>query len=202
VRFATTAIRPGAFPGYPFAVDLDVAYTVGAAGLTVEIGGRNVGATDAPYAAGWHPYFRLGPSPVDRLELRVPARTTVRTDDALIPLPGAAAVGEEPPFRTPQRIGAAVLDVACADLEPDADGTVRTVLRDPGTGTALTVWQPGGLMHVFTGDTLARDRRASIALEPVEVMTDAFNRPECRDALVLAPGARRVFRFGVTVAAS
>ena len=200
VRLATTAIRPGVFPGYPFAVDLEVGYTLTAGGLTVGIAGHNVGERPAPYGSGWHPYFRLGAGPVDRLELHVPARTTIRTDDALVPLPGGDAyAGEEPPYRTPRLLGDAVLDVAYADLEPDADGIARTVLRDPDTGSALTVWQRGGLMHVFTGDTLVRDRRASIALEPVELMTDAFNRPDCRDALVLAPGARREFVFGVEV---
>jgi aldose 1-epimerase len=199
VRFATTAIRPGAFPGYPFAVDLEVEYTVSAGGLAVGIVGHNVGERAAPYGSGWHPYFRLGAGPVDRLELHVPARTTVRTDDALIPLDGDQARGDAPPYRTPRAIKNAVLDVAYTDLEPHPDGAVRTVLRDPGTGAALTVRQDHGLMHVFTGDTLARDRRASIALEPVELMTDAFNRPDCADAVVLAPGARREFRFGVEV---
>jgi aldose 1-epimerase len=52
-------------------------------------------------------------------------------------------------------------------------------------------------MHVFTGDTLARDRRRSIALEPVEVVTNAFNRAECVAALRLDPGDTRTFRFGV-----
>ena len=202
VRLATAAIRPGAFPGYPFAVDLEVEYTITAHALAVRITGHNLGGAPAPYGAGWHPYFRLGDGPVDRLELQVPARTTIRADDALLPLPGQAATGEEPPYRTPRRVGDAVLDVAYTDLDPDADGVVRTVLRDPDTGATLTVTQHGGLMHVFTGDTLARDRRASIALEPVELMTDAFNRPELRDAVTLAPGARRDFAFGVEVAAT
>jgi aldose 1-epimerase len=61
------------------------------------------------------------------------------------------------------------------------------------------VFQERGLMHVFTGDTLARRPRGALALEPVEFMTNAFNRPECREALALAPGAERSFRFGVEV---
>jgi len=67
------------------------------------------------------------------------------------------------------------------------------VLRDP----ELSVWQDRGLVHVFTGDTVARGRRASIAIEPVEVMTDAYNRPDCAAAIRLEPGTRRSFRFGV-----
>lgn len=52
-------------------------------------------------------------------------------------------------------------------------------------------------MHVFTGDTLARDRRHSIALEPVETPTNAFNHQELADAITLQPGETRGFRFGV-----
>jgi aldose 1-epimerase len=204
LRLATGAIRPAVFAGYPFAIDLEITYRFTHSGLTVTITGRNVGGQAAPYCSGWHPYFRLGNRGIDRLELHVPARTAVRTDDALIPLDGARAfqpIGEDerPTFDTPAAVGDAIIDAAYGDLVPDADGTVRTRLVDPETGGALTVWQTSGLMHVFTGDTLDREPRTSIALEPVELMTDAFNRPDCRDALVLAPGAERTFVFGVEI---
>lgn len=205
VRLASAAVRPGAFDGYPFAVDLEVEYALTARGLSLGITGHNVGDRAAPYGCGWHPYFRLGSGPVDGLELHVPARTAVRTDDSLIPLDGQGAFqpiadDERATFERPRPVGTAVVDAAYTDLVPDADGVTRTVLRDPGTGSTLTVWQRAGLMHVFTGDTLDRDRRASIALEPVQLMTDAFNRPDCADALALAPGARRDFVCGVDVA--
>lgn len=202
VRLTSTAVRPGAFPGYPFAVDLAATFTLSPSALTLEITGRNVGDRPAPYGCGWHPYFRLGPAPVDRLELRVPARTSIRTDDALIPLPGERAhqpveQDERPTYEVSRPVGDAVIDAAYADLEYDPDGRARTELRDPESGRALTIWQESGLMHVFTGDTLDRDQRASIALEPVELMTDAFNRPDCAEAVVLPPGSERNFRCGV-----
>ncbi|MFD8724624.1 hypothetical protein ACFV2H_43370 [Streptomyces sp. NPDC059629] len=103
-------------------------------------------------------------------------------------------------FRTPRRLGDAVVDACFADLCPGPDGRIETVLTDPATGEELRVWQYGGYLHVFTGDTLARDRRASIALEPVEATTDAFNRPEHATALALEPGQQRQFRFGVRYA--
>jgi aldose 1-epimerase len=53
-------------------------------------------------------------------------------------------------------------------------------------------------VHVFTGDTLARDRRRSVAIEPVEVPTNAFNDPSQADAIRLEPGRSRTFSFGVT----
>ncbi|MGW2288288.1 aldose epimerase family protein [Streptomyces phaeochromogenes] len=200
----STSIRPGRYPGYPFALDLDVEYTIGRRELGIEIRARNVGGTTAPYAAGWHPYFTLSrPRPIDDLVLQIPADTLIRTDASLIPLRGKEALlpldrCPDLDFRTPRRLGDAVIDACFADLAPEPGGRTETVLSDPATGEELRLWQYGGYLHVFTGDTLARDRRTSIALEPVEATTDAFNRPEHTTALSLKPGQQREFRFGVT----
>ena len=198
----TRRITPDRYPGYPFALDLEVEYTVSGRELGIEIRATNVGETSAPYAAGWHPYFTLS-RPIDDLVLQIPAHTLIRTDASLIPLPGEDALlpldrcpGMD--FRTPRRLGGAVIDACFTDLSPGPGGRTETVLSDPATGEELRVWQYDGYMHVFTGDTLARDRRTSIALEPVEAMTNAYNRPEHATALSLEPGRQREFRFGVT----
>jgi aldose 1-epimerase len=202
----TASIRPGQVAGYPFALDVAVRYLLTESALRLEITGSNGGDRDMPYAAGWHPYFTLGADgPVDGLELLVPASTVIRTGDDLLPLPGAAAfvpAAQLPglDFGHGRPIGGSVLDVAFADLAADPAGWSTTVLRNPSSGAQLRVRQQGGLMHVFTGDTLARDARRSIALEPVEVMTDAFNRPDCRDRITLRPGRSRTFRCEVAVA--
>ena len=207
VLLATRQIRPGTFPGYPFAVDLEITYILRGPGLTLQITGRNVGDRAAPYSSGWHPYFRVGTHDIDRLELHVPAQTAIRTDDELIPLDGGSAFvpvteHDRPTFGAPAVIGEAVIDAAFTDLVPDPDGVTRTRVRDPETGLGLTIWQRGGnIMHLFTGDTVAREPRTSIALEPVELMTDAFNRPDCQDALTLLPGAQRDFVCGVEATA-
>ena len=54
-------------------------------------------------------------------------------------------------------------------------------------------------MHAFTADTVSRDARRAVALEPMECMADAFNRPECAEAMRLEPGAERRFRCGVEI---
>jgi aldose 1-epimerase len=202
LTFRTTRIRPGIHPGYPFAIDLEVAYLVGANEIDIEIRATNVGTTPAPYAAGWHPYFRLSDT-IDNLTLRIPADTLIRTDDSLIPLDeerGRLALDHCPSmdFRQPRPLAGTVIDTCFADLKPGPDGRAETVLRDAATGSELRVWQLGGFMHVFTGDTLARGRRGSIALEPVEAITDAFNRSGFASALRIEPGQQRRFRFGVS----
>ena len=90
-----------------------------------------------------------------------------------------------------------MLDNGYAGLSADRDGRIRTRLGDPSSPFSLGVWQERGVMHAFTGDTLGRGARSAIALEPMECMADAFNRPDCASAIRLEPGAERVFQCGV-----
>jgi aldose 1-epimerase len=202
LSLSTSAIRPQ--PGYPHAIDLDVAFTLDDAGLTLEARMRNVGESAAPCFFGWHPYFRLADSTVDRWQLQIPARTLISTDADLIALPGDAAYvplekAGDFDFRQWREIGDAVLDRGYTDLQADADGRIRTRLRNPDNGLGIAVWQERGVMHAFTSDTLSRDPRRAIALEPMECMANAFNRADAEVATRLEPNAERIFRCGVEI---
>ncbi|MFZ0872671.1 MAG: aldose epimerase [Rhodanobacter sp.] len=202
VTLTTTAIRPQ--PGYPHAIDLSVTFTLDAGGITLEASMRNVGDSVAPCFFGWHPYFRLAASLVDGWQLQIPAQTLIRSGADLIALSGAAAyvpLDDAPAldFREPRLLGDSVLDHEYTDLHAEADGRIRTRLRDPASGLGIAVWQESGVMHAFTADTASRDARRAVALEPMECMADAFNRPECAQAIRLLPGAERRFRCGVEV---
>lgn len=192
----------GRQPGYPFAIDLAVSFILDAAGLTLAVHMRNVGDAPAPCFFGWHPYFRVSDGVADEWLLEVPARTLIRTgtdlialsgDEAYVPLDAAPGLD----FRRARLVGGTVLDQGYTDLIVEADGRIRTRLTDPNSRFSLTVWQERGVMHAFTGDTLKSDIRRSIALEPMECMANAFNRPEWSDALRLDPGAERVYRCGI-----
>ncbi len=198
----STAIRPDMYPGYPHALELSVRFSLQADGLALEVGMRNVGAEAAPCFFGWHPYFQLGDTPVDSWELCIPASSAIRTDAEIIPLPGAQAdvpleQWPELDFRQPRPIGALKLDNGFAGLHADADGLIRTRMRDPHSGLGVVVWQERGIMLAFSADTVSRDVRRSVALEPMESYANAFNRPECAAAIRLEPGAERRFRCGV-----
>jgi aldose 1-epimerase len=196
----STSIRR--LPGYPFAIDLAVSMTLDAVGLSVEAQMRNGGDEPAPCFFGWHPYFRVSDGGVDDWMLEIPARTLIRTGADLIALPGDAAyvpLDDAPAldFRRSRLIGGSTLDQEYGDLIADSDGRFRTRLTDPSTGFGITVWQERGVMHAFTGDTLKRDARRAIALEPMECIANAFNRPEWADSIRLAPGALRIYRCGI-----
>jgi aldose 1-epimerase len=202
VTLTTTAIRPQ--PGYPHAIDLSVTFTLDVGGITLDVSMRNVGDSVAPCFFGWHPYFRLAASTVDGWQLQIPAQTLIRFDADLIALPGAAAyvaLDDEPTldFREPRLLGDSILDHEYSDLHAEVDGRIRTRLRDPASGLGIAVWQESGVMHAFTADTANRDARRAVALEPMECMANAFNRPDCAQAIRLLPGAERRFRCGVEV---
>lgn len=201
VVFAT-GIEPQA--GYPFALDLSVRYMLAVDGLTLEITLLNVGTKPAPAFIGWHPYFRVGAGLLDAWELTVPAAFVVRTDADSIPLSGPAAyvpLSQVPEldFCRPRVVGTLELDHTYASLRRDADGRARTRLIDPASGIGIAVWQEHGVLLAYTGDVLQRVRRRSLALEPMESVPDAFNRPDCAEAIRLEPGDARTFRCGVEI---
>jgi aldose 1-epimerase len=202
--FVNRSIRPDAHAGYPFAIDVSVHYILSADGLEVVASMRNVGQQAAPCFFGWHPYFRVADGVVDAWELQVPASLLIRTDAKFIPLSGDqayAALEDEPAldFRQWRRIGATELNHGYAGLHADADGRARTRLRDPKTGLTVAMWQTRGIVLVFTADTVPRDVRRAIALEPMESMSDAFNREDCAGAIRLEPGEERQFHCGIEI---
>ncbi|MDH7804018.1 MULTISPECIES: aldose 1-epimerase [unclassified Rhizobium] len=193
-------ISPADFKGYPYHLAIEVEYRFAGHDVTIDIRGINGDDRPLPFAAGWHPYFRLpGISSIDDLYLTLPSRTAIETDEHLIPLTdGETGIlkRDDAAFLSATPLAGHVLDVCFTDLIASANGLYETRLENRQDGSALTVWQERGHMHVFTGDTLARDRRTSIALEPVETPTNAFNQPELTAALTLQPGESRSFRFG------
>ena len=200
-------IRPDDQPGYPFALDVSVTFTLDNDGLTLKAETHNVGKHDAPTFFGWHPYFRLSDNPIETWELQVPADTVIAAREDFIPLAGTRAwtsLDKADPridFRSPRTIGDVELNHTFADLQLDADGRARTRLRDPATGESIAVWQTKGVMLAFTSDTAERDARKSVALEPMECIPDAFNRDDCAPLIRLPPGEKKTFLCGVEFAA-
>ncbi|WCK04860.1 aldose 1-epimerase [Agrobacterium tumefaciens] len=195
-----TEIAPGDFKGYPYRLTIEVEYRFAGHGVTIDIRGINRGDRPLPFAAGWHPYFRLpGTASIDDLLFTLPSRTAIETDENLIPLrdPQGGIVKRDDTRFLYAPLSGHVLDVCFTDLIASENGLYETRLENRHDGSNLTVWQERGHMHVFTGDTLARDRRQSIALEPVETPTNAFNHRELAAAITLQPGETRSFRFGV-----
>ena len=73
-------------PGYPFSLRLGIEYSLSDSGLRVRTTATNIGTNRCPYGSGAHPYLTLGTPSVDRLILRVPGRTVLRSDERGLPM--------------------------------------------------------------------------------------------------------------------
>jgi len=188
------AYRLMAQPGYPWTLDLAVRYAVSGDGLTVTVTATNRAAEPAPFAAGAHPYLRVGPGPVDTWELSVPARTALAIDDRKIPTGRVEVAGGDLDFRDGRQIGDTLLDTAYTDLDRDSDGRATVVLRGPEGGVELWMDAAHHWAQVYSADDLTPPRSA-LAVEPMTAPPDAFNSGD--DLLSLEPGATQSLSWGV-----
>ncbi len=199
--FVTLSHRLMAQSGYPWMLDLRVRYELGAEGLTVTQSATNRSSTAAPYASGAHPYLSVGAGPVDGWELTLPAATYVVTDDRKLPVERRPVDGTEHDFRTSRLIGDTVLDHAFTDLDRDADGRARVVVRDPEQGRGVVLWVDAQhpWLQLFTADGVPDTARRSLAVEPMTAGADAFRSGD--DVVRLAPdgepGATHTVAWGL-----
>jgi aldose 1-epimerase len=193
----TMALRLNPQPAYPFALELELDYALGDDGLTVTLTAENGGEGDAPFGAGFHPYLTTGTELVDDVRLTVPASAWLPADANGIPSGERRPVEGELDLRSGRPIGGSVLDHCFTGIERDGDGRAAVALDGPSGRVELWMDETFPFVMVFTGDTLAADRRRrGVAVEP---MTCAANALASGDGLVvLAPGERLTGRWGVT----
>ncbi len=176
--------------GYPFALELELAYSLAGDGLTVRLDARNVGATPLPFGAGHHPYFAVGTGRIDDALLGLPAATRFLTDERLIPTGREPVAGTPFDFRRPRPIGDLALDTCYADLQPEADGATRITLAHPGGAPRLTLTldEHYRFVQVYSGDNLPDPaaRRRGLAIEPMTCPANAFNSGD--GLIILGPG--------------
>jgi len=185
-------------PGYPFCLKLSIEYALSDSGLRVRTTASNVGTVACPYGSGAHPYLTIGPATIDRLILRMPGRTVLRSDERGLPIGDEAVAGTEYDFREPRPIGAISLDHAFTDLDRDGNGVTRVDLRDPDQGIWVSLWVDKAYPYlmVFTGDTLPPDvRRRSLAIEPMTCPPNAFRSGV--GLIRLEPGATVTSTWGI-----
>ncbi|MCM2323493.1 MAG: aldose epimerase [Oligoflexia bacterium] len=185
--------------GYPFSLDIAVAYSLSEQGLACELSIQNTGKRPAPAGAGFHPYFTVGTPSIDTTLLTLPARTVLEFGAGLLPTGRLLPVeGTELDFRHPRPIGPLKLNHCFGDLARDSEGIARLELRDPRGGARVELWMDRafGYLVAYTGDALGAEARKALALEPMTCATDAFNRPEW-GLVTLAPDEFFRARWGV-----
>jgi aldose 1-epimerase len=189
-------IRLHPMPGYPFTLDVWVTYSLGADGLTVSTTATNIGNRTAPYGYGQHPYLSPGTGAIDDCALRLPAATRILSDDRGLPT-GHEPVDDTPfDFRRARKLGSLQIDSAFTNLVRDGDGRATAGLTGPDGRTAeLWVDETHPYLEIFTGDTLAPDRRRrGMGCEPMTCPPNAF--ADGVDLIRLEPGASVTTSWG------
>ena len=174
-------------PGYPFAVEVSVTWSVSADGLRCDLGAVNTGPVPAPFGIATHPYFSLG-VPVDELTVQLAAASWLRTDDQLHPVGLESVAGTDADLRAGRSLAGVRLDTAFTGVSTSVDGGSEAVVT--GGGRTLTVWADAqfGWWQIYTSDYFgdgSPHQRAAVALEAMTCGPDAFNTGE--DLIALAP---------------
>lgn len=191
-----TCLRP--LKGYPFALDVRVAYQLGDDGLVVSTTATNLGDRACPYGAGQHPYLSPGHGRIDDCTLELHASTRILTDnERQLPTGQAPVEGSEYDFRSPRRLGAQKLDTPLTDLARDEAGRAWARLGAPdGTRAELWVDEHYPIIEIYTGDTLSPSRRRlGLGAEPMTCPPNAFQSGD--RVIRLEPGGSVTTTWGV-----
>jgi aldose 1-epimerase len=185
--------------GWPFPLDVSIAYALAEDGLSVETRATNIGERTCPFACGQHPYLSPGAGEtVDTCTLEVRARTRILTDpERELPTGLETVHGTDFDFRSQRKIGPLQVDYAFTDLDRDEDGLAWVRVGCPD-GRAVELWADRSypVMEVFTADTLApARRRRGLAAEPMSAPPNALQTGEM--VVRLEPGEEFVARWGV-----
>lgn len=192
-------------PGYPFALEVRIAWQVDARGLTCTTRLTNLGVDTAPVGYGAHPYLALGGTQAARARLTVPAERVVLVDGQRMLPTGTREVGGTPfDLRGGDPLGERSIDNAYTGLARGEDGC-WTVTLETDAG-AVDLWGGPGLdwVQVFTGRSdparLPAGQPAGIAVEPLSCPPDAFNSGE--GLVSLPPGGTWSAQWGIEVPGS
>lgn len=184
--------------GFPFIIDVRVAYELGDEGLVVSTTATNLSDHPAPYGCGQHPYLSPGDGLIDDCTVQLDARTRILTDDEhQLPIGVEAVEGTDFDFRNGRRLGDQVIDFAFTDLARDTRGRAWARLSAPdGDQVALWVDEHHPYLELYTGDTLAVPRRRrGLGTEPMTCPPNALQSG--LDLIRLDPGRSVTTTWGV-----
>ena len=166
----------------------------------MELRARNDRDAPAPYGVGQHPYVRAGTEPVDDAVLTVPAATRLLTDERGNPTGTEPVAGSPYDFREPPSDRRPRCSTPHSPTSRrDGDGRVRRTARASRgrhRGGRCGAAPGPGYLQVFSGDTLAPERRRrGLAVEPMSCPPGRV--PSGTDLAVLEPARSTSWSWGL-----
>ena len=186
-------------PGYPFRVDVEVAYRTSADGIRVDITAVNESASAAPFAAGHHPYLRIGDVPTAELVIRIDGDVELDFDETCIPRGRRDVTGTAADPRAGAVVGEGDRHTCYAASAPT--GSLAHRLEAPD-GTRLELRADAAMRwtQLYVAPALATDEgpRRAIAVEPMSAPPNALRTGE--SLAWIAPGQRWSAGFEIRLA--
>ena len=165
---------------FGFEIDLRVRFELTRTGLEVTAVAKNLDEVTAPFAIGFHPYFKIpGPS-----RLTASVTKAFQTNDRMIPIASQEIPGLE--IQLPQT----------TELDNGFYGEGWTLrLVGEKFGFEITQQNLDHLMLYRPSPSLFEDGSEGIAIEPQSAPANAFNSE--LDQHLLAPGEAKTFAFQI-----
>jgi aldose 1-epimerase len=183
-----TRILPSS--GYPFELEVSIAYALEKNGITVSHSAVNHSKAKAPFVVGAHPLFQISGTPTEELEIKSAARTVDLVNARKIPIGKQQISGSEFDITNWRKLSTCDFDHGFGDLVRDEQGLAHHFLRSLD-GAQLDIWQGQEFKYAFIftpanfhNNADATPRKA-IAIEPQTAPANAFNSKE--DLIWLEP---------------
>jgi aldose 1-epimerase len=163
--------------GYPFTVDIEVAYELNELGFSCEFSATNAGESVAPFVIGFHPYFTIG-NP-ESATLRLPAQSYYQQDANKIPLTRDSVAGTNFDFRFERELAGLALDDYFTDLET-VNGEVVSTLKTADWSLELSQSASLGHLVVYLTENYKSvgEQVTAIAIEPASGPANALSSKE------------------------
>lgn len=170
----------GTDQGYPFLMELLVAYTLSHEGFTISLTITNkMQNSPLPLYVGWHPYFACTAYKAI-VTLDPCTKWNHVTMDSNFDPTGATELNST--FDGSSPIGGSSYLPTFYDDEFKATEpagvchNIKTRLYDPDTGQTVVLWQGANFRfnHIYTG-SMSRFGENAVAIEPMSAMADAYN---------------------------
>jgi aldose 1-epimerase len=184
--------------GYPFLLDLEMHYSLGADGLTIVLAAKNAGDRSAPYGCSIHPYLVAGAGRVDDWLLSLPGCEYLEVDTVrLLPLAQRSVVATRMDFQLGRKVGKDQVDHAFTGLGFDAARECAARLLHPDGGGVEMVWDDAcRWVQLHTADRPEpSNNRVGLAIEPMTCPPNAFQTG--LDLIRLEPGQTHRTRWRI-----
>lgn len=177
----TTTINDDEFQGYPFRIEVRIAFILTHDELLIEMSGKNMSECDAPFGIGWHPYFTVNKK-IDDCFLQIPATSILETDSMKELIPTGKHLSND--FGSNSRL---IKDVKFDTCFVDLVGQT-TIFEN------IEIFMDENMKYL---QIYTPENRQSIAIEPMSCAPDAFNNQW--GLKILNPQKEISYSFGVRI---